>query len=112
MDRFKFDADYEIPEADKTMEKLRQKIAMAMAINREQAIHLTLISLGWTPPKSGMQVNGPDGAEQERRSLKQRVIELEGIIVAILNGDEGGQGVGFAEAMERAHKAVPRLLIT
>lgn len=39
---------------------------------------------------------------------KARAAELEAIIRAILDADERGEGQPFAEAMERAHKAVAR----
>ena len=32
-----------------------------------------------------MQVNGPDGNEQERRRLKQRVIRLEALLRALVD---------------------------
>ena len=47
-------------------------------------------------------------ADEELRRAETRVAELEAIIRAILDADERGQGQPFAEAMERAHKAVAR----
>lgn len=46
---------------------------------------------------------------EEHVRMQNRIVELESIIRAILDADERGQGVGYAEAMERAHKAVPRI---
>lgn len=40
------------------------------------------------------------------RKAAERMAELESILRAILDADERGQGLPFAEAMERAHRAM------
>lgn len=42
----------------------------------------------------------------EHAKLTRRIAELEDILRAILEADERGQGLPFAEAMARAHEAM------
>lgn len=59
------------------------------------------------PPKKVVakmlgEIIGEDGLTNSQR----RIAELERILHDILVADERGQGLPFAEAMERAHKAM------
>ena len=59
-----------------------------------------------------MQVNGPDGKEQERRRLRSRVIELEGVVSDLMQAfnptlrSEMNMTRMQREMMDKARKAL------